>query len=81
MKTRAAIAVGAGRPLEITEVDLEGPREGEVLVDIVACSINPADILLIEGNYATKPQTPCPLGIEGAGTVRLHLLCRLAQTW
>jgi NADPH:quinone reductase-like Zn-dependent oxidoreductase len=45
------------------------PGEGEVLVDVVACSINPADILLIEGNYATKPQTPCPLGIEGAGTV------------
>ncbi len=32
MKTRAAVAVGAGKPLEIMEVDLEGPREGEVLV-------------------------------------------------
>ena len=45
------------------------PGEGEVLVDVVACSINPADIMVIEGNYATKPQTPCPLGIEGVGTV------------
>ena len=45
------------------------PGEGEVLVEVVACSINPADILMIEGNYANKPQTPCPLGIESAGTV------------
>ena len=49
--------------------DPGAPGEGEVLVDIVACSINPADILLIEGNYASVPDTPCPLGIEGAGTV------------
>ena len=32
MKTRAAVAVAAGKPLEIMEVDLEGPRDGEVLV-------------------------------------------------
>ena len=34
MKTRAAVAFGAGKPLEIAEVDLEGPRQGEVLVEI-----------------------------------------------
>ena len=45
------------------------PGEEEVIVDVNACSINPADILMIEGNYAAKPQTPCLLGIEGAGTV------------
>ncbi|MBB6352249.1 Zn-dependent alcohol dehydrogenase, partial [Aminobacter aganoensis] len=39
MKTRAAVAVGAGKPLEIMEVDLEGPREGEVLVEIKATGI------------------------------------------
>ncbi|MDH3379807.1 MAG: zinc-dependent alcohol dehydrogenase family protein [Gammaproteobacteria bacterium] len=49
--------------------DPGAPGAGEVLVDIVACSINPADILMIEGNYATQPETPCPLGIEGAGIV------------
>ena len=32
MKTKAAVAFGAGKPLEIVEVDLEGPRAGEVLV-------------------------------------------------
>ena len=45
------------------------PGDGEVVVDIVACSINPADILMIEGNYASVPETPCAVGIEGAGTV------------
>jgi mitochondrial enoyl-[acyl-carrier protein] reductase / trans-2-enoyl-CoA reductase len=45
------------------------PAKGEVLVELAACSINPADILLIEGNYAAVPETPCAVGIEGAGTV------------
>ncbi|MEQ8298143.1 MAG: S-(hydroxymethyl)glutathione dehydrogenase, partial [Nitratireductor sp.] len=39
MKTRAAVAVGAGKPLEVMEVDLEGPRAGEVLVEIKATGI------------------------------------------
>ena len=39
MKTRAAVAVEAGKPLEIMEVDLEGPRDGEVLVEIMATGI------------------------------------------
>ncbi|MFA1676853.1 S-(hydroxymethyl)glutathione dehydrogenase, partial [Rhizobium mongolense] len=39
MKTRAAIAVQAGKPLKITEVDLEGPRAGEVLVEVKATGI------------------------------------------
>lgn len=49
--------------------DPGAPGEGEVLVDVVACSINPADILMFEGNYASIPETPCAVGIEGAGTV------------
>lgn len=36
MKTRAAVAFQAGKPLEIVEVDLEGPRHGEVLVEVKA---------------------------------------------
>src|SRR5690606_22719067 len=34
MKTRSAVAFAAGKPLEICEVDLEGPKEGEVLVEL-----------------------------------------------
>ena len=36
MKTRAAVAVDKAKPLEVMEVDLEGPRDGEVLVEIKA---------------------------------------------
>jgi Zn-dependent alcohol dehydrogenase len=39
MDVRAAVAVAAGKPLEITTVQLEGPREGEVLVEIKATGV------------------------------------------
>ena len=39
MKTRAAVAHAAGKPLEVLTVDLEGPRDGEVLVEIKATGI------------------------------------------
>ena len=39
MKTRAAVAFAANQPLEIVEVDLEGPRAGEVLVEIMATGV------------------------------------------
>ncbi|UUX51127.1 zinc-dependent alcohol dehydrogenase family protein [Nisaea acidiphila] len=45
------------------------PAKGEATIELIACSINPADILGIEGNYASIPETPSPLGIEGAGRV------------
>jgi trans-2-enoyl-CoA reductase len=45
------------------------PGPGEVTIDIHACPINPADILGFEGNYASVPETPCRIGIEGAGRV------------
>ncbi len=71
MKSAELIAIGpAEKTVRCIEVpDPGAPAAGEVLVDIVACSINPADILTIEGNYATQPAPPCALGIEGAGTV------------
>ncbi|MDW9399778.1 S-(hydroxymethyl)glutathione dehydrogenase, partial [Sinorhizobium meliloti] len=39
MRTRAALAVQAGKPLVVTEVELEGPRAGEVLVEVKATGI------------------------------------------
>ncbi len=41
MKTRAAVAVAAGRPLEVAKVDLEGPREGEIMVEMKATGACP----------------------------------------
>ena len=39
MKTRAAVALDAGKPLEVMEVNLEGPKAGEVMVEIKATGI------------------------------------------
>ncbi len=71
MKSAQLTAIGPAQTVvECVEApDPGAPGKGEVLVDIVACSINPADILMIEGNYASVPDTPCAVGIEGAGTV------------
>jgi S-(hydroxymethyl)glutathione dehydrogenase/alcohol dehydrogenase len=49
MKTRAAIAVAPNRPLEIHEVDLDGPRAGEVLVEIMATGVCHTDAYTLEG--------------------------------
>jgi S-(hydroxymethyl)glutathione dehydrogenase / alcohol dehydrogenase len=68
MKTRAAVAFEAGKPLEICEVDLEGPREGEVLVEIKATGICHTDEFTLSG---ADPEGifPAILGHEGAGVV------------
>lgn len=69
MKTRAALAVEAGRPLELVDADLEGPREGEVLVEIMATGICHTDEFTLSGK---DPEGifPSILGHEGAGIVR-----------
>jgi S-(hydroxymethyl)glutathione dehydrogenase/alcohol dehydrogenase len=68
MKTRAAVAVAAGKPLEILEVDLEGPKFGEVLVEIKATGICHTDEFTLSG---ADPEGlfPSILGHEGAGVV------------
>src|SRR5881398_3585342 len=69
MKTRAAVAFEAKKPLEIVEVDLEGPREGEVLVEIMATGICHTDAYTLEG-FDSEGIFPSILGHEGAGVVR-----------
>jgi len=71
MKSAQLSAIGpAETTVHCIDVSDPGPPSAdEVVVDVVACSINPADILSIEGNYASKPTPPCALGIEGAGIV------------
>jgi len=68
MKTRAAIAFAAGKDLEITEVDLEGPRAGEVLVEIKATGICHTDAFTLSGDDP-EGAFPTILGHEGAGIV------------
>ena len=66
MKTRAAVARKAGEPLRIEEVELEGPRAGEVLVEIKATGVCHTDAFTLSG---ADPEGlfPAILGHEGAG--------------
>ena len=68
MRTRAAVAFQAGKPLEVTEVNLEGPKAGEVLVEIKATGLCHTDEFTRSG---ADPEGifPAILGHEGAGVV------------
>ena len=68
MQTRAAVAVGAGKPLEVTTVEIAPPREGECLVEIKATGICHTDEFTLSG---ADPEGifPAILGHEGAGIV------------
>lgn len=68
MKTRAAIAWKAGQPLTIETVDLEGPKAGEVLIEVKATGICHTDYYTLSG---ADPEGlfPAILGHEGAGVV------------
>ena len=68
MKTRAAVAVEKAKPLEIMEVDLDGPKAGEVMVEIKATGICHTDEFTLSG---ADPEGlfPAILGHEGAGVV------------
>jgi S-(hydroxymethyl)glutathione dehydrogenase / alcohol dehydrogenase len=69
MQTRAAVAFQAGKPLSIETVDIEGPKAGEVLVEIKATGICHTDAYTLSG---ADPEGlfPSILGHEGAGIVR-----------
>ena len=68
MKSRAAVAVEAGKPLEIVEVDLEGPKAGEIRMEVKASGICHTDEVTRSGD---DPEGifPAILGHEGAGVV------------
>ena len=68
MKTRAALAFCAGQRLEIENVDLEGPKAGEVLVEIKATGICHTDAFTLSGGDP-EGAFPVILGHEGAGVV------------
>src|SRR3954449_9151347 len=68
MKTRAALAWKAGQPLEVTTVDLAGPKTGEVLVEIRATGLCHTDEFTRSGGDP-EGLFPAILGHEGAGIV------------
>jgi S-(hydroxymethyl)glutathione dehydrogenase / alcohol dehydrogenase len=68
MQTRAAVALAAGQPLSIETVDLEGPKAGEVLIEVKATGLCHTDAYTLSG---ADPEGlfPAILGHEGAGVV------------
>lgn len=80
MKSRAAVALEAGKPLELVEIDVEGPKAGEVLVKMAATSVCHTDAFTLsgadpEGNF------PAVLGHEGAGVFKKWRRCYQRETW
>ncbi len=68
MKCKAAVAFAAGEPLEICEVDLDGPRAGEVMVELKATGVCHTDAFTLSGEDP-EGAFPAILGHEGAGVV------------
>ena len=68
MKSRAAVAWEAGQPLSVEEVDIAGPRDGEVLVRLVATGVCHTDAYTLSGEDP-EGAFPAILGHEGGGIV------------
>ncbi len=68
MKSRAAVAWEAGKPLSIEEVDLEGPKAGEVLIRLIATGVCHTDAFTLSGDDP-EGAFPVILGHEGGGIV------------
>jgi S-(hydroxymethyl)glutathione dehydrogenase/alcohol dehydrogenase len=68
VRSRAAVAWAAGKPLEVTEIDVEGPRAGEALVRVVATGVCHTDAFTLSG---ADPEGlfPAVLGHEGGAVV------------
>ena len=69
MQTRAAVAWEAGKPLTIETITLEGPKAGEVLVEVMATGVCHTDAYTLSG-LDSEGKFPAILGHEGAGIVR-----------
>ncbi len=69
IETRAAVAWEAKKPLTIEKIRIEGPKAGEVLVEIMATGVCHTDAYTLSG-LDSEGKFPCILGHEGAGIVR-----------
>jgi NADPH2:quinone reductase len=69
MRVTAARLIEHGKPLEIQEVELPEPGDGEVVLEVAFSGVNPVDMYAAEGRVAAEAPVPRTLGTEGAGTV------------
>src|SRR5436309_11775759 len=68
-KIRAARLHQHGEPLEVEEVELPAPGEGEVRVELQFAGVNPVDTYIAQGRVAPDSRLPRTLGGEAAGTL------------
>jgi len=54
---------------KLTDIAVPAPAKGEVLIDVAACGLNFADLLMAKGTYQDTPEPPFTLGMEVCGTV------------
>lgn len=69
---KAAIFEEKGDPqevLQVKEVEMPEPGEGEVRIKVSTCNINPSDVMFIHGLYGIRPQLPAVAGFEAAGAI------------
>lgn len=66
---RAVLLSDTSVPPQISDILQPEPAPGEVLIDVVACGLNFADLLMAQGKYQERPPLPCVLGMEVAGIV------------
>lgn len=67
LTTKAAVLTAPGKPFEIVELDLDEPREGEVLIKYTAAGLCHSDLHLTDGDL--PPRYPIVGGHEGSGII------------
>ncbi len=67
MKTKAAVVYEAGKPIEMEELDLDGPKDGEVLIRYTHAGLCHSDVHIAHGDLQAR--LPMVLGHEGAGII------------
>ena len=67
MKTKAAVVYEPGKRIEIEELDLDGPKDGEVLIRYTHAGLCRSDMHIAEGDLPAR--LPMVLGHEGAGII------------
>jgi NADPH:quinone reductase-like Zn-dependent oxidoreductase len=68
-KTMKALILAEDLSLKVEDVPIPKPRDGEVLVKMIAAPINPSDIAFLKGFYSSEKPHPCVPGFEGSGIV------------
>jgi NADPH2:quinone reductase len=69
MKAIRIHELGGPEVMHLEEIELPTPKEGEVLIKVVAAGVNYADVQQRQGMYMTRTRTPLTLGFDVAGTV------------